>query len=71
MNDVKKWHVKYSHKDGRSGEIQATTEISEKSGLLTVGDFSQGYDLRYERGDLHKIMLNDYFGAGLVTATEM
>lgn len=77
---LKKWKVEYSHKDGRRGVVNAITEIEEikgnaygngKAGLLTVGDFSQGYDLRYESGDLHMVMLTDYFGCGLVRATEV
>lgn len=77
----KKWRVEYSHKDGRRGTVEVTTEISEsgafdygnrKCGLLTVGDFEQPYDLRYIRGeDLHMAMLKNYFGEGIVKATEI
>ena len=76
----KEWLVEYNHSDGRHGTVKAITEISNiekniygngKAGLLTVGDFSQGYDLRYEKGDLHMVMLKDYFGRGLVKATEV
>lgn len=76
----KRWLVEYAHADGRQGKIEAITEIEKsggfqygngKAGLLTVGDFSQGYDLRYEKGDLHMLMIKDYFGRGLVKAVEM
>ena len=79
--EKKKWLVAYSHKDGRHGTVEVTTEISEsgafdygnkKCGLLTVGDFKQLYDLRYLRGeDLHMAMLRNYFGEGIVKATEI
>lgn len=79
--DKKNWIVKYSHKDGRKGTVQATTEIAKsgcfsygngKSGMLTVGDFEQAYDLRYNHEkDLHMVMLEDYFGSGLVEAKEI
>ena len=79
--EKKSWIVKYSHKDGRKGTVQATTEISKsgcfsygngKSGMLTVGDFEQPYDLRYNTAkDLHMAMLEDYFGNGLVEANEI
>ena len=79
--EKKNWIVKYSHRDGRNGTIEATTEIEEsgcfeygnrKSGLLTVATFTQPYDLRYCREkDLHMVMLRDYFGDGLVEAQEI
>lgn len=79
--EKKNWRVKYSHKDGRSGTIYATTEIEKsgafeygngKCGLLTVGDFMQSYDLRYNHeNNLHLVMLKDYFGDGLVEAEEV
>ena len=79
--EKKRWLVAYSHKDGRKGTIEVTTEISQsdcfrygngKSGLLTVGDFMQGYDLRYNReNNLHMVMLRDYFGNGIVKVTEI
>ena len=79
--ELKKWRVEYDHKDGRSGTIECTTEIGKseefdygngKWGLLTVGKFDQGYDLRYNtENDLHMVMLRDYFGRGLVKATEI
>lgn len=78
--EVKKWVVEYNHSDGRSGTIECITEVGKsgsfdygngKSGVLTVGDFVQGYDLRYNSSkDLHVAMLEDYFGKGLVRATE-
>ena len=78
--DIKKWRVEYDHKDGRSGNIEATTEITKsgafsygngKAGRLTVGNYERVYDLRYNTGDLHQLMLGDYFGEGLVKATEI
>lgn len=79
--EVKNWKVKYNHADGRKGTVNVTTEIGKsggfqygngKCGLLTVEDFSQGYDLRYCMAqDLHKVMLEDYFGKGLVEAIEI
>lgn len=77
----KNWVVNYSHKDGRHGTVNVMTEIDEskafnygnnKCGLLTVGEFSQGYDLRYNHEkDLHMVMMRDYFGDGLVSAIEV
>lgn len=79
--EKKEWIIKYDHKDGRKGTIKATTEISQsgcfsygngKSGMLTVWDFCQAYDLRYNReSDLHMVMLESYFGKGLVEAKEI
>ena len=81
MAEIKKWVVEYDHKDGRHGTIEATTEIGKsggfqygngKAGLLTIGSFEQCYDLRYNRDkDLHMLMLKDYFGKGMVKATEI
>lgn len=80
MGDIKKWLVKHNHNDGRAGTVEVTTEIQKsggfqygngKAGVITVGSFTQGYDLRYNTAkDLHMIMLNEYFGTGLVSATE-
>ena len=79
-NEVKRWNVAYSHEDGRSGRVEVETEVGEsgafqygngKYGALMVGDFEQGYDLRYNNGDLHRLMLEDYFGKGLVEAVEI
>jgi len=79
--DIKKWKVKYDHKDGRSGEVDAVTEIlksgafdygTEKAGKLIVNGVMQGYDLRYNKErNLHMVMLKDYFGNGLVEAKEI
>lgn len=79
--EKKHWCVKYDHKDGRKGTVEATTEISKsgafeygngKSGLLAVGDFKQVYDLRYNsEKNLHLVMLKDYFGSGFVDAQEV
>ena len=81
MKDIKKWKVTYDHKDGRSGTVEVETEIQKapgfqygngKSGAITVeGSDPRVYDLRYESGDLHKLMLDDYFGRGLVEAKEI
>ena len=79
--EKKNWLVYYSHKDGRKGTVEATTEISQsgsfgygngKGGMLNVGNFAQGYDLRYNLDkDLHIVMLRDYFGDGLVEVQEI
>ena len=81
MTETKKWRVEYDHKDGRSGVVEVTTEIMKsggfqygngKAGRLTEsGCRSQFYDLRYNHGDLHMVMLNGYFGNGLKKATEV
>ena len=81
MAEQKKWKVAYEHSDGRSGTVEATTEVGEtaafkygngKYGALIIGDYEQGYDLRYTHAkDLHRVMLEQYFGDGLVTATEI
>ena len=79
-NEVKNWMVEYDHKDGRSGVIHVTTEIkdsgafqygNQKAGAITIGGESRYYDLRYEHGDLHKLMIEDWFGKGLVKIEEM
>lgn len=77
----KKWKIEYSHADGRSGCVEVTTEIGKsgafqygngKSGALTVDGYTQTYDLRYcGCEDLHMVMIEDYFGNGLVKATEI
>ena len=79
--ETKRWRVKYSHSDGRSGTVEAVTEISKsgsftygngKGGALIINDYPNVYDLRYNREhDLHMVMLKDYFGKGLVEATEL
>lgn len=81
MDDVKKWLVTYNHNDGRRGTVEVETEVREskafaygnrKAGSLRIGkDVFEGYDLRYVHGDFHKIMLEAYFGDGLVEAVEM
>lgn len=78
---IKRWEVEYSHEDGRSGTINVTTEVVKtggfhygngKSGALTVAGYTNVYDLRYNSAkDLHMVMLKDYFGKGLVKATEI
>ena len=80
-NEVKHWRVKYDHKDGRNGEVEAITEVGEtgafqygngKAGALIIDGYTNGYDLRYcKEKDLHTVMLKEYFGKGLVTATEV
>lgn len=79
--ETKRWIVDYDHKDGRAGKVEVTTEIMKsggfqygngKSGALTVKGYQPiVYDLRYNHGDLHRLMLNDYFGKGLVEAAEV
>ena len=80
MEDVKNWVVDYSHDDGRSGTVSVTTEIRKsggfqygngKAGKITVEGYERFYDLRYCREkDLHMVMLEEYFGNGLVKAVE-
>lgn len=82
MNETKKWMIEYSHDDGRSGVVEATTKVGKNdaffqygngmSGVLKVGGDAQLYDLRYcTESDLHRVMLDTYFGKGLVKATEI
>ena len=81
MKEIKNWSIEYNHNDGRNGTVEAVTEVGEsgafaygnrKYGTLTVGEFTQGYDLRYStEKDLHMVMLKEYFGDGLVKATEI
>lgn len=81
MSETKKWSIEYSHADGRRGTIKATTEISKsgcfdygngKSGALIIDGYPNVYDLRYNTAeDLHMEMIKDYFGKGLVKATEL
>lgn len=73
--------MEYDHKDGRKGTVGVVTEIKKsagfdygngKCGALTVDGYPfVGYDLRYNSGNLHLAMIKDYFGAGLVAATEI
>lgn len=78
--NIKNWKVEYDHKDGRKGTLDVTTEI-EKSGAFDYGNglcgriivngCDRNYDLRYcTSDDLHRVMLKEYFGRGLVSATE-
>lgn len=79
--EIKKWNVEYDHRDGRKGTVKATTEVGEskafqygngKYGALTIEGHKEGYDLRYCHGkDLHMVMIESYFGNGLVKATEI
>ena len=79
--ETRKWNVTYSHADGRSGTIEVTTEVCKaggfqygngKGGALIIDGYPNGYDLRYNREkDLHVVMIKDYFGKGLVKATEI
>lgn len=81
LGETKKWLVHYSHNDGRCGDVRVTTKIVKhggfeygngKAGILEVEEHRCGYDLRYcHDTDLHKVMLKDYFGSGLVEATEL
>ena len=77
MKETKRWNVRYDHKDGRCGTVEVLTEIEKlnntygngKYGRLTVDSFSQIYDLRYNReSDLHRLMIENYFGKGLIKA---
>lgn len=80
-DEVKRWKVKYSHKDGRSGEVEVTTKVEKtggfdygngKAGALIINAHVEGYDLRYSNEkDLHRVMLKDYFGNGLVDVVEI
>lgn len=78
-NGIKTWDVTYDHKDGRSGTIEVVTEVRDsgafqygngKAGGITVDGYTRVYDLRYNHGDLHKLMIDDYFGSGLVEVIE-
>ena len=79
--EMKKWVIEYAHDDGRSGTIEATTEIRKSGafdygngmgGALTINGYDNVYDLRYcKEKDLHMVMIKDYFGKGLVKATEV
>ena len=80
MTDVKRWNVQYDHKDGRSGVVEVVTEITKsggfsygngKGGALIVDGYPHGYDLRYCSGNLHMVMIKQYFGDGLIVATEI
>jgi len=81
MRETKKWRIDYDHKDGRHGTMEVTTEIGDstlfqygngKYGAIFCDDFEQGYDLRYCRSkDLHRVILDEFFGDGLVRATEI
>ena len=80
MTDVKRWNVQYDHKDGRSGVVEVVTEIKKsggfsygngKGGALIVDGYPHGYDLRYCSGNLHMVMIKQYFGEGLIVATEI
>ena len=74
--DKIRWMVTYDHKDGRKGTIEAQTEVfgngaskygNGKGGSITIeGNDPVIYDLRYSHGDLHKLMLETFFGEGLV-----
>ena len=79
--EAKKWKIEYDHKDGRAGTLEVETEIMKsegfdygngKSGALIINGFANGYDLRYSRAkDLHRAMIEEYFGKGLVSAVEI
>ena len=79
-NGAKKWCVSYAHADGRSGQVEVVTEVMDspafhygngKMGVLKIDLLIEPYDLRYASGDLHKLMLEEYFGKGLVKAVEL
>ena len=79
--ELKEWIVEYDHKDGRKGTMSVTTETDKSEAfdygnrtvgrLTTEGGTEIGYDLRYSHGDLHRVMLDEYFGAGLISAKEV
>lgn len=80
FQETKRWIVAYSHADGREGVVEVETVVEDsgafkygngKCGMLTVGESKQVYDLRYSaEKDYHEMMIRDYFGSGLVEATE-
>ena len=79
-NGKKKWLVTYDHKDGRAGTVEVETEVTDsgafaygnrKAGVLRIGREAYGYDLRYSSGDLHRVMLDGFFGKGLVNTEEV
>ena len=79
-NGTKKWQVTFDHKDGRNGQVEVTTIVTDspafqygngKAGVLKEGSSRQPYDLRYASGNLHRVMIEDYFGAGLIEAVEI
>ncbi len=79
-NEIKRWTVEYDHKDGRAGTIEVETEVRDsgafrygncKAGAIRVDGYERLYDLRYEKGDLHSLMITDYFGKGLVKVAEI
>lgn len=81
--ELKRWSVEYAHEDGRAGVLECTTELAKSDRLdygngfhgclKVVGDgYPNVYDLRYNKeDDLHMVMLRDYFGKGLLRATEI
>ena len=80
-SEAKRWRVEYRRFDGVSGVMEVETELTTsgcyeygngKAGALIVGGYPWVYDLRYNsRPDLHMVMIEDYFGKGLVKATEI
>lgn len=78
----KRWIVEYDHKDGRKGTVEIETEVTKspcfeygngKAGILRIQKYKESklYDLRYcKEKDLHRAMVKDFFGDGLVKATE-
>lgn len=79
-SEIRNWTIEYDHRDGRSGAVEVKTEIEEaaafhygnrKMGVLTVEGQPHIYDLRYsEAEDLHREMLEAFFGDGLTNAIE-
>lgn len=79
--ETKRWKVEFDYKDGRKGTVEFITEVGEsdgfrygngKYGALIDGNFEQANDLRYvPANDLHRVILNEYFGDGLVKAEEL
>ena len=54
-----------------TGSSDSGSGSGSSSGGLTINGYTTGYDLRYASGDLHRVMLEEYFGKGLVKATEI
>lgn len=77
MRENMNWVVSYDHHDGRSGKVPVTTTLekvpesrygNKTYGNICIGDeylTSRTYDLRYQTGNLHLLMIEDYFGTGL------
>lgn len=77
MREIMNWIVFFDHHDGRSGKVSVSTILEKvpesRYGNKTYGSIcvadddlsSRTYDLRYETGNLHLLMIEDFFGSGL------